>query len=166
MYSSIVSIAIPCLNQIDSQMTKCMPTIIFFPQSVIPFIQKNLTHSTRIFNLNCFNTIQNYANRFCFMLTLRPTTIFLPQPLVSLLAKPWLITQIYMSYIGIKHNHMISKCGVTVSTSAFIVYHQCYCAGLSLTWGFNLWALVCGIFWSWLPEVFSGYSGFLPSFVG
>ena len=25
--------------------------------------------------------------------------------------------------------------GVTVSTSAFLACHQCYCAGLSLAWG-------------------------------
>ena len=55
---------------------------------------------------------------------------------------------------------------VTVSMSAFLAYHQCYCAGLSLAWGLNLWVVVCGIFWSSLPGVFSGYSGFLPSFIG
>ena len=37
---------------------------------------------------------------------------------------------------------------VTVSTSAFPACHQCYCAGSSLGWGLNLWALECGIFWS------------------
>ena len=37
-------------------------------------------------------------------------------------------------------------CGVTVSTSAFLACHQCYCAGSSLTWGLNLQALVCGVF--------------------
>ena len=36
--------------------------------------------------------------------------------------------------------------GVTVSTSAFLACHQCYCAGLSLAWGLNLRVLVCGIF--------------------
>ena len=36
--------------------------------------------------------------------------------------------------------------GVTVSMSAFLACHQCYCAGLSLVWGLNLRALVCGIF--------------------
>ena len=56
--------------------------------------------------------------------------------------------------------------GVTVSTFAFLACHQCYCTGSSLTWGLNLWALVCGIFWSLLSGVFSGYSGFLPSFIG
>ena len=35
--------------------------------------------------------------------------------------------------------------GVTVSTSAFLACHQCYCAGSSLAWGLNLRALVCGI---------------------
>ena len=55
--------------------------------------------------------------------------------------------------------------GVTVSTSAFLACHQCCCAGFSLTWGLNLRALVCGIFWSSLLGVFSGYSGFLPSFI-
>ena len=54
--------------------------------------------------------------------------------------------------------------GVTVSTSAFLACHQCYCAGLSLAWGLTLRAVVCGIFRSPSPEVFSGYSGFLPSF--
>ena len=53
--------------------------------------------------------------------------------------------------------------GVTVSMSAFLAYHQCYCAGSSLAWGLNLWAVVCGIFGSSSPGVFSGYSGFLPS---
>ena len=36
--------------------------------------------------------------------------------------------------------------GVTVSMSAFLAYHQCYCAGSSLAWGLNLRAVVCGIF--------------------
>ena len=36
--------------------------------------------------------------------------------------------------------------GVTVSTSAFLACHQCYCAGSSLAWGLNLRAVVCGIF--------------------
>ena len=53
--------------------------------------------------------------------------------------------------------------GVTVSMSAFLACHQCYCAGSSLAWGLNLLAVVCGIFWSSSPWVFSGYSGFLPS---
>ena len=35
--------------------------------------------------------------------------------------------------------------GVTVSMSAFLACHQCYCVGLSLAWGLNLWAVVCGI---------------------
>ena len=55
---------------------------------------------------------------------------------------------------------------VTVSTSAFLACHQCYCAGSSLAWGLNFRVLVRGIFWSWSPGVFSGYSGFLPSFTG
>ena len=54
-------------------------------------------------------------------------------------------------------------CDVTVSMSAFLACHQCYCAGSSLVWGLNLRAVVCGIFWSSSPGVFSGYSGFLPS---
>ena len=36
--------------------------------------------------------------------------------------------------------------GVTVSMSAFLACHQCYCAGSSLAYGFNLRAVVCGIF--------------------
>ena len=36
--------------------------------------------------------------------------------------------------------------GVTVSMSAFLACHQCYCAGSSLAWGLNVRALVCGIF--------------------
>ena len=36
--------------------------------------------------------------------------------------------------------------GVTVSMSAFLACHQCYCAGSSLTWGLNFQAVVCGIF--------------------
>ena len=56
--------------------------------------------------------------------------------------------------------------GVTVSMSAFLACHHCYCAGSSLAWGLNLRAVVCGIFWSSSPGVFSGYSGFLPSFIG
>ena len=36
--------------------------------------------------------------------------------------------------------------GATVSMSAFLACHQCYCAGSSLARGLNLWALVCGIF--------------------
>ena len=38
--------------------------------------------------------------------------------------------------------------GVAVSTSAFLACHQCYCVGLSLAWGLNLRAFVCGLFWS------------------
>ena len=56
--------------------------------------------------------------------------------------------------------------GVTVSMSAFLACHQCYCEGSSLAWGLNLRAVVCGIFWSSSPGAFSGYSGFLPSFIG
>ena len=62
--------------------------------------------------------------------------------------------------------HIPSTRGVTVSMSAFLACHQCYCAGSSLAWGLNLRAVVCGIFWSSSPGVFSGYSGFLPSFIG
>ena len=36
--------------------------------------------------------------------------------------------------------------GVTVSMSAFLACHQCYCVGSSLAWGLNLRAVVCGIF--------------------
>ena len=39
-----------------------------------------------------------------------------------------------------------ATCGVTVCMSAFLVCHQCYCAGSSLAWGLNLRAVVCGIF--------------------
>ena len=42
--------------------------------------------------------------------------------------------------------HTIATIGVTVSTSAFLVCHQCYCAGSSLAWGLNFRALVYGIF--------------------
>ena len=66
------------------------------------------------------------------------------------------------------HHYLISDeatRGVTVSMSAFLACHQCYCAGSSLAWGLNLQAVVCGIFWSSSPGVFSGYSGFLPSFI-
>ena len=35
---------------------------------------------------------------------------------------------------------------VTVSMSAFLAFHQCYCAGSSPAWGLNLRAVVCGIF--------------------
>ena len=36
--------------------------------------------------------------------------------------------------------------GVTASMSAFLACHKCYCVGLSLAWGLNLRAVVCGIF--------------------
>ena len=52
-----------------------------------------------------------------------------------------------------------------VSMSTFLPCHQCYCTGLSLAWGLNLQAAVCGIFLSLSPGVFSGYSSFLPSFI-
>ena len=69
-----------------------------------------------------------------------------------------------------KYTKPICDCGathgVTVSMSAFLACHQCYCAGLSLAWGLNLRPVVCGIFWSSSPGVFSGYSSFLPSFIG
>ena len=56
--------------------------------------------------------------------------------------------------------------GVMVSMSAFLACHECHCAGLSLGWGLNLRASVCGIFYSSSPGVFSGYSSFFPSFIG
>ena len=37
-------------------------------------------------------------------------------------------------------------CDIMVSMSAFLAYHQCLSVDLSLGWGLNLWALVCGIF--------------------
>ena len=64
-----------------------------------------------------------------------------------------------------KYRKMSTR-GVTGSMSAFLACHQCYCAGSSLAWGLNLRAVVYGIFWSSSPEVFSGYSDFLPSFIG
>ena len=39
-----------------------------------------------------------------------------------------------------------TTCGVTISMSAFLACHQCYCAGSNLAWGLNLRAVVCGIF--------------------
>ena len=36
--------------------------------------------------------------------------------------------------------------GVTLSMSAVLACHQCYCTGLSLAWGLNLQAIVCVIF--------------------
>ena len=55
---------------------------------------------------------------------------------------------------------------VTVSTPAFLACHQRYCAGSSLAWGLNFRALVCGIFGSSSPGVFSECFCFLPSFIG
>ena len=37
-------------------------------------------------------------------------------------------------------------CSATVSISAFLACHQCYCAGSNLARGLNLRAVVCGIF--------------------
>ena len=46
-----------------------------------------------------------------------------------------------------RHGNLRTKtCGVMFSTSAFLAFHPCYCAGSSLAWGLNLRALVCGIF--------------------
>ena len=70
------------------------------------------------------------------------------------------------SWIGLFCHFSGSTCGVTVSTSAFLACHQCCCAGSSLAWGLNHRALVCGIFLSSSPWVFSVYSGFLPAFIG
>ena len=44
--------------------------------------------------------------------------------------------------------------GVTVSMSAFLVCHQCYCAGSSLDWGLNLWG--CSM-WHFLKLVARGF---------
>ena len=41
---------------------------------------------------------------------------------------------------------MFQQSGITVSMSAFLACHQCYCAGSSLAWGLNLRAVVRGIF--------------------
>ena len=63
------------------------------------------------------------------------------------------------------------KCGATrgvvVSRSAFLAStcHQCKSAGSNLGWDLNFWALACGILSSMLLGVFSGYSGFLFSFI-
>ena len=54
--------------------------------------------------------------------------------------------------------------GVTVSMSAFLACHQCYCACSSLVWGLkrlNLRAVVCGIF---LKLVAQGFSPGSPVF--
>ena len=56
--------------------------------------------------------------------------------------------------------------GVTVSISAFLACHQCYCAGSSLAWGLTLGAVARGISYSSSSRIFSGYSGLLPSFIG
>ena len=56
--------------------------------------------------------------------------------------------------------------GVTVSMSTVLACHHCFCVGLSLAWGLNLQTVVRGIFSSLSSGVFSGYSGFLPSFIG
>ena len=69
------------------------------------------------------------------------------------------------SYISGVH-HCGATRGVTVSMSAFLACHQCYGAGSSLAWVLNLRAVVCGIFLSSSQGVFSGYSSFLPSFIG
>ena len=45
--------------------------------------------------------------------------------------------------------------GVTVSASAFLACHQCYCAGSSLALGLNLWVLVCVAFSKARREEFS-----------
>ena len=50
---------------------------------------------------------------------------------------PWLTTQLQVNG---------AMCGVTVSMSAFLACHQCYCVGSSLAWGLNLQTVVCGIF--------------------
>ena len=47
---------------------------------------------------------------------------------------------------------------VMVNVSALLVCHQCYCAGSCLAWGSIFRAVLC--------DIFSGYSGFLPSFFG
>ena len=71
------------------------------------------------------------------------------------------------SVVQVSYNWTVAQgatLGVTVSMSAFLACHQCYWTGSSLAWSLNLQAVVCGIFWSLSPGVFSGYSGFLPSF--
>ena len=80
-------------------------------------------------------------------------------PLSMMFGKYGLFENFYSCYI------FGATRGVMVSMSTFLPCHQCYCAGLSLAWGLNLQAVVCGIFWSSLPGVFSGHSGFLPSFI-
>ena len=44
--------------------------------------------------------------------------------------------------------------GVTVSTSALLACHQCFCAGSSLAWGLNLRALVRRHFLKLVARVF------------
>ena len=54
------------------------------------------------------------------------------------------------SYFGMRLVDLKAKIwatrGVTLSTSAFLACHQCYCAGSSLAQGFNLRVLVSDIF--------------------
>ena len=82
----------------------------------------------------------------------------------NLLTAPWTVSNMHAQVD--RAQLCVTTRGVTVSMSAFLACHQCYCAGSSLAWGLNLRAVVCGIFWSLSPGVFSGYSGFLPSFIG
>ena len=52
--------------------------------------------------------------------------------------------------------------GVTVSMSAVLACHQCYCAGSSLAWGLNLRAVVCGIFFKLVARGFLQVLWFPP----
>ena len=47
-----------------------------------------------------------------------------------------------------------TMCGVTVSMSAFLACHQCYCAGLSLAWG--LGSLGCSM-WHFVKLATRGF---------
>ena len=121
-------------------------------------------HLTSINHLSLYNQIKFYQA------THSPTVIILPGNTPSYSHNSYVrlanLEGRRLGVIPLSPHQLGATRGVTVCMSAFLACHQCYCAGSSLAWGLNLRAVACGIFWSSSPGVFSGYSGFLPSFIG
>ena len=93
-----------------------------------------------VFVLLCFGGLYVCVvfHLFCFS--------FLGRRGVMAAAVSWMLVLMLLLLLLLSIEVIVATRGVTVSISAFLACHQCYCTGSSLAWGLNLRALVCGIF--------------------